>query len=213
MTDSRFVCARLEDALRDDEPGLLEAAREHALGCPECRAALAAWDATSALGPLLRRSWPSPELEPRIRRALLKQSNAKRRLVAPGWTYALLAASVLLALGLLIQLRGTRSPQAPIDEAERQLLTERAMAAVERSEADYIGSIDRLAKLAEPIIERSSSPLMANYREKLEILDAAIAECRAQIERNRFNAHLRHELLSVYQEKQRTLEKLMQEKS
>lgn len=156
MSDPRFVCARLEDALRDEELGLLAAAREHALGCAECRAALAAWDAVSVSAVSLRRSWPSPELEPRIRRALLKQSNAPRRLVAPVWSYGLLAASVLFALSLGISLRSNRSPQVPVDEAERQLLTERAMAAVERSEADYIGSIDRLAKLAEPIIEQSA---------------------------------------------------------
>lgn len=208
MTDPRFVCADLEDALRDQDPSALQAARGHAQGCPECRAALEAWDAIATLAPSLRRSWQSPELLPRIQQALAKQST---RLVTPVWRYGLLAASVILAATLGINLR--RPPDAPIDEAERQLLTERAMAAVERSEADYIGSIDRLAKLAEPLIERPGSPLLANYREKLQILDAAIAECRAQIERNRFNAHLRHELLSVYREKQRTLEKLMQEKS
>jgi hypothetical protein len=41
------------------------------------------------------------------------------------------------------------------------------------------------------------------------LIDAAIVECRANIERNRFNAHLRRELISIYQEKQRTLEDVM----
>jgi hypothetical protein len=52
---------------------------------------------------------------------------------------------------------------------------------------------------------------MMSYREKLLLLDSAIAECRAQIERNRFNARLRQELLSLYQEKQRTLQQVMKE--
>jgi len=43
------------------------------------------------------------------------------------------------------------------------------------------------------------------------VIDAAIAECRGRIETNRFNAYLRRELLSVYREKQRTLEDLMRE--
>ena len=62
-------------------------------------------------------------------------------------------------------------------------------------------------------LEAPATPLLASYREKLQILDAAIADCRAQIDRNRFNAHLRGELLAVYREKQRTLQMVMDEKS
>jgi hypothetical protein len=50
-----------------------------------------------------------------------------------------------------------------------------------------------------------------SYREKLTLLDTAIAECRAQVERNRHNAHLRRELLDIYAEKQRTLQQVLQE--
>jgi len=52
---------------------------------------------------------------------------------------------------------------------------------------------------------------MANYREKLLVLDSAIAECRAQLEQNSFNAHLRRELLSIYQMKHATLTEVLQE--
>jgi len=51
------------------------------------------------------------------------------------------------------------------------------------------------------------------YREKLLLLDSAIAECRARIDRNRFNALLRRELLSLYQEKQHTLQQVMKEET
>jgi hypothetical protein len=50
-----------------------------------------------------------------------------------------------------------------------------------------------------------------SYREKLLLLDSAIAECRDRIDRNRFNARLRRELLSLYQEKQLTLQQVMKE--
>ena len=52
---------------------------------------------------------------------------------------------------------------------------------------------------------------MVSYREKLLLLDAAIAECRANIEQNRWNAHLRQELLEIYQQKQRTLQDVVRE--
>ena len=52
---------------------------------------------------------------------------------------------------------------------------------------------------------------MVNYREKLDVLDSAIAELKSSIDQNRFNTHLRRELLAVYKEKQRTLQELMKE--
>jgi hypothetical protein len=51
---------------------------------------------------------------------------------------------------------------------------------------------------------------VASYREKLRLLDAAIADCRAEVKKNRFNAHLRRELLAMYREKQSTLQQLME---
>ena len=83
--------------------------------------------------------------------------------------------------------------------------------AVESSEAEYVASIEKLAAVARPLLDDPRSPLVASYREKLQLLDAAIVECRGAIERNRFNAHLRRELLSIYQEKQRTLSALLEE--
>jgi hypothetical protein len=62
-------------------------------------------------------------------------------------------------------------------------------------------------------VQGGASPLLARYREKLRLLDAAIATCRAQLDRNRFNAHLRRELLSMYQEKRRTLQQLMEQET
>ena len=45
------------------------------------------------------------------------------------------------------------------------------------------------------------------------LLDDAIAECQANIDRNRQNAHLRRQLLAIYTEKQRTLQEVLREES
>src|SRR5207247_1759285 len=58
-------------------------------------------------------------------------------------------------------------------------------------------------------IERRRAP--SRVSAWLTLLDSAIAECRAGIDRNRFNARLRRELLSRYQEKQHTLQQVMKE--
>jgi hypothetical protein len=108
-------------------------------------------------------------------------------------------------------LRDRASRPAGPAEAERRLLTERALQEVERTESDYVRSIDALSRVAESKVDEAHSPLMMSYREKLLLLDSAIAECRARIDRNRFNARLRQELLSLYREKQRTLQQVMKE--
>jgi hypothetical protein len=212
-----FVCVDLERALGDGDPESLRAARAHAESCAACREQLEAWDELEAEAPALRRAWESPDLWPRIEQSLraeARKSAARPRTWRPRpLTYAALAASVLAAvLGAWAFFRVLPPPeQAASGDAERRLLTERALDAVERSEAEYIASIDQLAQVAEPLLQKQDSAILVSYREKLQILDAAIAECRAQIEGNRYNAHLRRELLSVYGEKQRTLQQLMEQ--
>lgn len=212
-----FACADLERALRDEGPDALAAARAHAASCPDCREQLQAWDALSAAAPSLRRSWESPELWPRIHQAFAEESQRRARPSAFRGFFPRLGAvlaTIVVAAGAWLALRDP-APQRTVAPAgtERRLLTERALSDVERSEAEYVASIERLARVAGPVLEKPASPLLASYREKLELLDAAIADCRAQIERNRFNAHLRRELLSIYQEKQRTLRQLMEERT
>jgi hypothetical protein len=102
-----------------------------------------------------------------------------------------------------------------VDEGARQqqreqLLTEDALAAIEASEAKYVEAIDELTRLTAPRLNMPDSPLLVNLQERLAIIDAAIAEYRAEIASNRFNAHLRRQLLWVYQEKRRTLEQIQE---
>ena len=52
---------------------------------------------------------------------------------------------------------------------------------------------------------------MVSYKEKLMLLDDAIAECQQNIEQNRKNAHLRKQLLAIYLEKQQTLREVLRE--
>ena len=95
-------------------------------------------------------------------------------------------------------------------QRRERLLTEDALKAIEESEAKYIQAIDELTKLAAPRLDMPDSPLLVNLQERLTVIDAAIVEYRAEIERNRFNAHLRRQLLWIYQEKRRTLEQIQE---
>ena len=96
------------------------------------------------------------------------------------------------------------------------LLTERAVDEVETAERQYVAAIERLSRVvgkpptASAPAVAPSSPLVRSHREKLALIDAAIAELQAGIDGNRLNTHLRRELLTMYQEKQQTLRELMQ---
>lgn len=206
-----FDCTQLEGALREEESLLMEAARAHAESCEACRDQLRSWDELTVAAKLLHQEWDSPELWNRINVALPAGSSRFNTGtgIRGGWRLFLSAAAVLLLTVSSLWLLRRPPTLRPITAASRQSLTEQALKEARLSEAAYVHSIDNLAKLAEPVLDQSSSPLMATYREKLTILDAAIADLNDNLERNRLNARLSAELASLYHEKQLTLQEVL----
>ena len=191
-----FHCDDLDRALRT--PELMPDARAHAEQCPRCREQLHLWREISHLAPQLHQEWDSPALWPKIRQALAAEP--ARRAATPVWRWALaVAAVVTVALALSVPRQFSRP-------ASRDFLTDSALEEVRRAESAYAQSIQKLSALAAPGLDQSPSPLAAAYREKLVLLDSAIADLNANVERNRYNAYLRVELSSLYGEKQRTLQ-------
>ena len=191
-------CGDLDRALRT--PELMPDMRAHAETCTACAEQLHLWSEISRVAPQLRQEWESPFLWQRIEANLATEVKPRG---LPVWRWALGGAAVLaLAVFMLIVWR-------PARPAERELLTEKALSEVERAETAYAKSIEKLAGVAARDLEQSSSPLAAAYREKLALLDSAIAELKANVERNRYNTYLRTELASLYQEKQKTLQEWM----
>lgn len=94
--------------------------------------------------------------------------------------------------------------------AADRLLNDAALEDIERAEEQYVRAIDELARLAAPQLEMPDSPAVEGLRERLAAIDAAIAEHRTEIARNPFNAHLREQLLWIYQEKRRTLQEVQE---
>jgi hypothetical protein len=216
---SNIDCKDRERILRQQDPAQLEALRQHAGSCAECAEELRWWDEISAAAPHLHRNWESPYLWPRIAAALAVESERKRawtlprlwNALRPHWQPAVAAFVLLLvtASGGWLLLHRPAATVTP--EVQRRLLTEQAVRDAEKSEEAYSAAIEKLVKLAEPKVENPTTPLMASYREKLLLLDDAIAECRAQAKQNPGNPQLQQELLSMYQEKERTLQEVAQE--
>jgi RNA polymerase sigma-70 factor, ECF subfamily len=195
-----FQCSDLDRALQF--PELLPDARAHAETCERCRAQLYLWSEISRLAPELHREWDSPSLWPRIRADLA--AAAPRRRPVPAWRWVMATAAALVLAILLSQ------PWHHRPAASRELLTEEALHEVQQAEAAYAQSIDKLYAVAGPGLVRSPAPLAAAYREKLTVLDSAIADLKATINTNRYNAYLQTQLASLYQEKQKTLQEWLE---
>jgi hypothetical protein len=195
-----FQCSDLERALRS--PELMPDARAHAERCEACRMQMYLWTEISRVAPQLHEEWESEQLWPRIRERLALEPE-RRPAYRPWWVLAV-AATVMLAAVLAV-------PRNSAPPASRELLTDAALQEVQRAEAAYDRSIAKLAAVAGPELERSPSPLAAAYREKLTMLDSAIAELKSTAAQNQHNAYLRTELASLYSEKKKTLQDWMKD--
>jgi hypothetical protein len=225
MSAMSTACRRLDAALESADRTALAAARTHAENCPRCAERLRAFDEISAAAPGLRKSWESPELWPRIRESLAREAFTPSAAppatpaprAAPTWPAWLpIAAIATLFLVSFVGLQvfrpslGDRQIFGVRPLPKDPLLTDVALDDVERSESEYVRSIENLSKLAQPRLDApEATPLLLSYREKLLLLDNAIAELNGEIRLNRYNTHLRRQLLGMYAEKQQTLRDVM----
>lgn len=194
-----FQCHDLERALRS--PELMPDALAHAKQCPQCREELFLWGEISRIAPQLHHEWESPSLWPRIR---AEMEAAPARKPFPLWRWSMAAAAVVTMALALSQPWKDRKPQSPA------FLTDDALHEVQQAEAAYARSIEKLSVLARPGLEQSPTPLAAAYREKLVVLDAAIADLKANVAGNQYNVYLQNQLASLYREKQTTLQEWLE---
>lgn len=218
MTVVNITCQDRQRILRGGTPGEWAELEAHAANCAPCAEELESWKMLSAAAHELRDYPDSPAGWQRIEAALAEQAAHKP------WYGEWLAGfsvwknvQVSAAAGLLVVLIGfgvwmyVREPKTP-PTANQSLLKGRALKDVERTEAAYVKAISKLAQETKGQPETDSTGLMSSYREKLMMLDSAIDELREQAGQNPSNSHLRYQLLAMYQEKQRTLEEILEEK-
>ena len=217
-------CSDRDRIFEDGSAEEWAALEAHAANCRACAEEIAAWKAIRVAARELRDYRDSPMLWRRIERALAAQApvrvgRATRwswvrfwRGVPLGWQTALAGACVLslTILAVVAQRPTDRRVGSPV--APEPLLKDSALAEVERTEKAYEQAIEKLAAEAKPELDDPATPLLANYREKLQVIDSAIEDLRAQAGMNPSNAHLRHQLLAMYQEKQQTLEEILEGK-
>jgi hypothetical protein len=217
-----ITCKDRDRIFEDGTPGEWAALEAHSANCDACAEELRAWKAISIAAKEMRDYCDSSSLWPRIEQALAAETAAKTHRaqrwswlslgfgLSLGWQTAAAAALVLIltvSAGWIYL-----HPTKPVPSSDLSLLKTPALAEVERTQAAYEQAIDKLAADAKPQLENPATPLQASYREKLLVLDSAINDLRAQAGMNPSNAHLRQQLLAMYQEKQQTLEDILEEK-
>jgi hypothetical protein len=214
------TCNDRDRIFEDGTPAEWTALEAHASGCTACTEELRAWKALSVAAQELRDYSESPVLWTRIERAIAEEAAMKPHLaerrrwfsflpsIPVGWQTAVAGALVVvltLSAGWVYLHRHDRTMGS-----DKSLLKSAALKDVESAQAAYVQAIDKLAAETKPELENSSTPLLANYHEKLLVLDSAIADLREQAGMNPSNAQLRYQLLAMYQEKQRTLEEVLE---
>jgi hypothetical protein len=219
----QMTCNDRERIFLDGTPAEWAALQSHAESCAACSEELRSWRNLSIAANDLHHEWDSPELWPGIVAALSDQAPARvsgfhrfwRNLGLPSlpllqWQTAvagLLLVALTAASIWFVASHGQR--RIPQDQA---LLNRGAVRDVEKAEAAYERAIDKLDAQARPELESAATPLMASYREKLLVLDSAISDLKSQTGVNPANGHLRRQLLAMYQEKQDTLEQVLEAK-
>jgi hypothetical protein len=213
------TCKDRERIFEDGTAEEWAALEAHAVACGTCAEEMRAWTSLSVAAKELQDYSPSQELWSRIERALSEQ-DARRACrsygegwfsflpnISLGWQTALAGAFVLI---LTVSVAWIIHEPARNSGKQDPLLKRAALQEVESAESAYEKAIDKLAEEAKPRLDTPATPLLANYREKLLVLDSAIADLRAQAGLNPSNAQLRYQLLAMYHEKQRTLEEVLE---
>jgi hypothetical protein len=214
------TCNDRDRIFEDGTPTEWAALESHAAHCPLCAEELRAWKSLSVAAQEMRDYTETPQLWSRIERALAQGASGKtehtRRnrwftflpSISLGWQTALAGAFLLIltvSASWIILHRPERS-----DVHDQSLLRSKALKEVESAETAYTKAIDKLAAEAKPQLDTPATPLLANYHEKLLVLDSAIADLRAQAGMNPSNAQLRYELLAMYQQKEQTLKEVLE---
>jgi hypothetical protein len=216
------TCSDRDRIFEDGTAPQWAALEEHAASCPLCAEEVRAWKALSVAAKELRDYSDSPSFWPRIERALAEEALRKAQRAerkswfsflpsfSPAWQTAF-AGALVLVLTISAGWYYLHPPKKgqPTDSS---LLQSSALKEVESAETAYERAIDKLAAETKPQLENPSTPLLANYHEKLLVLDSAIADLRVQAGMNPSNAQLRYQLLAMYQEKQRTLQEVLEAK-
>ena len=183
--------------------------QKHLKTCVSCQERASQDKKLMFLAKALKKPVESPHLWDRIEESLRKEqlkgiSSDKKKF---RWSsLRLLPASVAILLVISIGFYFLLKPET----GKSGLLTESALAKVEKKERDYVEAIEELEEIAIPRMADMNVELMRLYKDRLETIDDQIEQCREALSENPANAHIRRYMLAALQDKKETLKELLE---
>jgi hypothetical protein len=113
----------------------------------------------------------------------------------------ILNIAAVLLIGLVVGFYFAQQNQIP----DKGVVSINMLEKLDEKEQDYLESIEELEAATQEKMAQLDINLMLLYRDKLEMIDAQIAECKEALADNPANAHIHKYLFAALNEKKETL--------
>ena len=174
--------------------------REHLAICSQCQALVREDNKIMAMAEKVNQNLIIPDLWPDIERALLHKKKVYP--LYRNWILRV-AAVLILAVSLTLYLSNRE------ESTHTMILSQAALQKVEKTERDHMNAINQLEQAAREQLSQIDVEIASLYRTKIETIDAQIERCKAALEENPANTHIRKYLLAALIDKKETLNELI----
>ncbi|MEJ2545274.1 MAG: hypothetical protein P8Y99_14495 [Calditrichaceae bacterium] len=116
----------------------------------------------------------------------------------------LIRIAAVLLIGAAIGFYFVQNNQIP----DKGVVTMSMLEKLDEKEQDYLESIEELEAVTQEKMEQMDIGLMLLYRDKLEMIDEQISECKEALSDNPANAHIHKYLFAALKEKKETLKEI-----
>jgi hypothetical protein len=195
-------CHKFEDYLNDRFDSITF--EKHLKSCEECRIAFETDSRILKQSKNLNKNLEIPDLWPSIEENI--QAKKPVILKFKRSTKLLLAAAASFLVIITIWIFSTYEKE-PVAE---RILSQKTLQKVQLAEEKYLDAINDLEDLALHQLENTTEPLAQLYRNKLSLIDRQIENCKNALETNPANSHIRQYLMAALQDKQKTLEEILE---
>lgn len=180
--------------------------QEHMRTCPECRVAYEQDRLLLDVSRSLKEEIKAPGLWARIESDLRNQRDFR---IGRLWSLPAFRIAAILMLGFIFSLSLMFGLRDDRNDLPSGLLAESVLKNVEVRQKAYENAITELEVVASTRLITLDQELMFLYRDRLEVIDEQIAQCREALATSPANAHIHRYLLAALQDKKETLMEIM----
>ena len=195
-------CNKFEDYLNDKlDFGQLQ---DHVTSCDSCRKAFEIDTRIMDHSKILNNKLEIPDLWPSIERGIQKKKPVILKFSTRSRLILTAAAAFLLITAVWVFISKQN------DNRYDRILTQQAFEKVIEAEEKYLDAIQNMEDLAYQQLDDTTIQLAQLYRNKLSLIDRQIQNCQSALESNPANSHIRKYLMAALQDKQQTLEEILE---